>query len=185
MAVFTFLGAERIIQIEDTIDHDFTAQDVYSRWKEWVLTGDNSKYEIAFRSVAGDPISPTQNIAPYIFLNTVDGWRIRCHDGDHSIRITGNLYSEDPDLSMFTPPLDGATVQITIDRSSAAIAIQSGSGLSPEQVQWLKEIWQVRGLDAANPLSVTTTTRRVPVNGSIINQTINESGGTVTVQRQP
>lgn len=136
MATFTFYGAARIIQVEDIGDHDFTAQEVYSRWKDWVQIGDNSKFEVAFRSVAGDPISASQAISPYVFLNTPAGWRIRAHDGDHEMHVTGNLYSEDPLLSMFVSPLDGATVTITIDRSSASITtIVSGSGLDEQTVR--------------------------------------------------
>ncbi len=167
MAVFTFYGDDRIIQVEDTGDHDFTAQEVYSRWKDWVQASDNSKYEIAFRSVAGDQVSPTTFIAPYVFLNTTAGWRIRCHDGDHVMRIDGNLYSEDPDLPMFTPPLDGATVEIIVERSVNAVAISAGGGLDEQGV---RDAMTAQGYTTArapklDQLDAAVSTRATPGQG--------------------
>src|SRR5574338_690966 len=101
---FTFDGANKLIILSSGTT-SFTAQEIYSRWKDWMLEDDNSKYEIAFTSVAGDPISATQTISPYIFLNTSAGWRIRAQESDHTLSISGNLYSVDPNLSMFTPTL--------------------------------------------------------------------------------
>jgi hypothetical protein len=182
MAVtFTFDGANKLIIVNDGPTHDWDAQEVYSRWKEWVLTDDNSKYVEAFRSVAGDPISNTQNISPYIFLNNTAGWRIRCHESDHEMHVTGNLYGEDPDLPLFTPTLGDFTVVVTIDRSAASITttVTSGSGLSTDQSTMLLEMYKLLGLDPTKPLVVTPTTRKVPADGS----DINEVGNDVTVQR--
>lgn len=100
--------------------------DVYSRWKNWVQEGDNSKYPHAFTSVAGDPISQTTNIAPYIFLNTSDGWRIRPYEANYELSIGGNLYSVDPSLPMFVPTTGSHTVPVFIERSAAAIAVVDG-----------------------------------------------------------
>lgn len=149
------------------------------------MLGENSKYAHAFTSVAGDPISATQSISPYIFLNTTDGWRIRPQESDHSLSIEGNLYSVDPDLGMFTPTLGDYTVTIQIDRSAASITttVSAGSGLSSEQSTMLLEIYKIMGLDPTKPLVVTPTTRRVPSNGADIDQTIDENGTTVTVTR--
>lgn len=180
--IFTFNGASRRILLGNT--EEFSAQDLYSRWKEWVQTSDNSKYEIAFRSVAGDPVSQTQNVAPYFFLNTIAGWRIQPYESDHELRIDGNLYSEDPSLGMFVLPSvvgQDVAVNIIINRSVNALAVSSP--LTVEQATWLKELWQLRGLDPTNPLVATSTTRRVPSDGSLIDQTIVEGGGSVTVQR--
>jgi hypothetical protein len=129
---YTFDGANKLIIITGTAT--FTAADLYSRWKDWVQTSDNSKYVSAFRSVGGDPIGPGQTVAPYFFLNTTDGWRIRPNESSHELRISGNLYSEDSTLSMFVPTLGAYTVTIVIERSSAAIAVTVG-GVDQATVQ--------------------------------------------------
>lgn len=129
---YTFDGTNKLIIINST--SAFTAADLYSRWKDWVQTSDNSKYVQAMRSIAGDPIGPGLAVAPYIFLNTTDGWRIRPSEANHELNITGNLYSEDASLSMFVPTLGGYMVNVIIERSSAAIAVTVG-GVDQATVQ--------------------------------------------------
>lgn len=129
---YTFDGANKLIILNGT--STFTVKDLYSRWKDWVQTSDNSKYVYAFRSVGGDPIGTGQTVAPYIFLNTTDGWRIRPYESSHELRITGNLYSEDSSLSMFVPTVGAYTVTVIIERSSAAIAVTVG-GVDQATVQ--------------------------------------------------
>lgn len=180
---FTFDGANKLI-ICMTGTTSFTAQEIYSRWKDWMLLTDNSKYAHAFTSVAGDPISATQSISPYIFLNTTDGWRIRPQEADHTLSITGNLYSVDPLLSLFTPTVGDYTVFAQIDRSAASITTTVATGgLTSQQSTMLLEMYKLLGLDPTKPLVVTPTSRKVPADGSDINQTITEVGNDVTVQR--
>jgi hypothetical protein len=119
---YTFDGPNKRINI-DSID-SFSVTDLYSRWKDWVVAG-NAQYIDAFRSVAGDPIGVGQSISPYIFLNTVDGWRIKPFAADHELLITGNLYSEDSSLPMFVAA-DGYTVNVIIERSSSSITTLVG-----------------------------------------------------------
>jgi hypothetical protein len=180
---YTFDGPNKLVILSlGTLAFD--AVDIYSRWKEWVALG-NAQYSEAFRAIGGDPIGPGQTVAPYIFLNTLEGWKIRPHEADHELRIAGNLYSLDPAQGMFVPTVGDFTITAVVDRSSAAIAIAGGSGLSTEQVTWLRELWLLRGLDPANPLVVSSTTRKVPADGSEIDQTVGESAGVVTVTRVP
>jgi hypothetical protein len=220
---FSFDGPNKLIILTSGTT-SFEVKDLYSRWKDWVQLSDNSKYVYAFTSVAGDPIGSGQSIAPYIFLNTTDGWRIRPQEADHELRVTGNLYSIDPNLPLFVPTTGDFTVLAIIERSSAAIAITvggidqatvqaamtaqgyttsrapsldnidvaistlQGQGLTSQQTTMLLEMYRLLGLDPTKPLVVDTPTngsgyRRVPANGSEINQTIEKTGTTTTVTR--
>ena len=81
---YTFDGANKRIIITGT--DTFSATDLYSRWKDWVQTSDNSKYDEAFRAVGGDiPAIPL-----YLFL--LNGWRVRPMEASHNLTITGNLF---------------------------------------------------------------------------------------------
>lgn len=220
---FSFDGPNKLVILTPgTIS--FEVKDLYSRWKDWVHLSDNSKYVYAFTSVAGDPIGAGQSIAPYIFLNTTDGWRIRPDENDHELKVSGNLYSIDPNLPLFVPTIGSFTVVALIERSSAAIAItvggidqatvQSamtaqgytssrapkldnldvatssliGQGLTPSQTTMLLEMYRILGLDPTKPLVVDTPSsgpgyRRIPADGSDINQTVQKVGTTTTVTR--
>ena len=124
---YTFDGPNKLIVLTTT--DPVSAVDMYSRWKDWVMAG-NCQYELAFNSVAGDPIGPGQVIAPYIFLNTTAGWKIRPSENDHELRISGNLYSIDPATSMFVSTVDPHNVTVVIERSAAAIgmSVEGGGG---------------------------------------------------------
>ena len=120
---YVFDGANKIIELTTTAS--FSITNLYSTWKHWLTASDNSKYIQAFRSVAGDPIGGGQTIAPYIFLNTIDGWKIRPASVDHELKIAGNLFSEDSTISMFLPTTGSNAVNIVIERSSAALAMSA------------------------------------------------------------
>jgi hypothetical protein len=60
--VYTFNGVDRIITIND---NTFNILDLYSKWKEWVISSDNAKFMPAFLYHSGD------------LLEIVNGWKIK------------------------------------------------------------------------------------------------------------
>ncbi len=122
---YTFDGPNKLI-ILSAGTTSVSVTDMYSRWKDWVLQDDNSKYVFAFTAIGGDPIGGGSSVAPYVFLNTTDGWRIRPQEANHELRFTGNLYSIDTNLELFVPTLGAYTVTIIIERSSSAIVTGGG-----------------------------------------------------------
>jgi hypothetical protein len=71
--------------------------DMYSRWVDWLLTGDNSKYPLAISYVGGNPTVPGQSMTPYFFLE--NGWKIdACCEFEgvtHELDVTGIILSAD------------------------------------------------------------------------------------------
>lgn len=66
---------------------------------------------------------------------------------------------------------------------SSGEALYNAQGLTPEQATMLLEMYKLLGLDPTKPLLVTPTARKVPSDGSFINQTIVTAGSDVTVTR--
>lgn len=90
--MFTFDGANQLIIClagTDAIDIAY----LYSRWKDWVLVGDNSKYLKAFQVVGGDPTTGDKIITPYFFLT--NGWKIRPQEANHVLSVIGILLTSD------------------------------------------------------------------------------------------
>jgi hypothetical protein len=102
--------------------------DFYSDWKEWVKLGDNAKYPPAFETLGGDPISGTENVAPYFFLRNDLGWRIKVPESDGEVTIDGNLFPRATNLPTFIPSLGAFTVMVRLSVSSRAIAVTAGGG---------------------------------------------------------
>jgi hypothetical protein len=109
---FTFNGTTEIITPTDApVDGaiDIDVQDLYSRWVDWMLTSDNSKYQQAMRVVGGDPLPGSKQLGLTYFL--LNGWKIKPYEADHIFTLNGNLYSEDGS-SPFEPTAGAYNVTI-------------------------------------------------------------------------
>lgn len=110
----TFDG-DNLLIILNTSEPLYDVQvDLYSDWKEWFKTSDNSKYHEAFRTAGGDDTEPGQFTGRNFFLRNDLGWRIRPAEEDAEILFEGNLFLQDSSLPWHVPTLGAFTV--TMDR---------------------------------------------------------------------
>jgi hypothetical protein len=70
-----------------------TPEEIFSRWEDWLLSSDNTKYLPAFSHVGGNDLGGGLFIPNYLFL--LNGWRVRPMEADHDLTITGNLFTSD------------------------------------------------------------------------------------------
>ena len=133
MANVTFNGTSKLIIVDNAITELDVQIDLYSDWKEWLKTDDNSKFLPAMRTVGGDPTTGIKYVAPYFFLT--NGWKIKPYSGNHILTITGNLFVDEPSTygGNIVIAVDGYTITVNLVTTSDAVAIQSGSGLSTEE----------------------------------------------------
>lgn len=116
----TFDGINRlIVATSGTTTIDVKA-DLYSDWKEWVLSGTNSRFVQAFRTAGGDPLGGGLTAGAFFFIQNQSGsdWRIRPQEASHELKVVGNLYPEDTALPIFVPTTGSHTVTIVQERSS-------------------------------------------------------------------
>lgn len=88
MAIVFDPASKRIIL--DTAE--VAAVELYSRSADWLALSDNGKYGAVFRQVGGDSLGGGLSIPPYFFLQ--GAWRVRPMEADHTLTITGNLFTE-------------------------------------------------------------------------------------------
>ena len=91
----TFDGANRLILINNGVEDINIKQDLYSDWKEWVLMIDNSKWAPAFSVIGGEALPGNKALGTTYFL--INGWRIKPYEGNHALRVEGNIYTEEGD----------------------------------------------------------------------------------------
>jgi uncharacterized protein YoxC len=99
----TFDPENKLIWINSGITQIDVGIDLYSNWKEWVLTYDNAKWTSAFYTFGGDPTGGSQSAPAYFFLT--NGWKV--YVKNQNIIVQTNLYSDD-EKSPFI--IDGAAV---------------------------------------------------------------------------
>ena len=90
----TFDGDNKLILINTGVTGVNVQSDIYSNWKEWNSLYDYTKYEPAMRTVGGDPINNQGDALGATFF-LINGWKIRSWEGNHTLNIVGNLYSDD------------------------------------------------------------------------------------------
>jgi hypothetical protein len=128
---YTFNCATRIIQL-DTTD-TLLMQDLYSRWKDTVLS-DNmiAGCEQAFR-VIKEPLAGASFVGPYYFL--MNDWQIRPMDTPHELIVDGTL-TQDITSTLPSFKLDDLTQTVSVVREIAVSVqvIETGvSGLTPAE----------------------------------------------------
>lgn len=114
----TFDGPNKLVVL-DTVTTSYTAVEIYSRWKDWVLSG-NSGYLEAFGAIGGDPIGGGQIAPAFVFLRNDLGWRIKRPEATINVGIDGNLVAADPLLPILTGPVGAFSPTVTITRSQTS-----------------------------------------------------------------
>lgn len=118
-----------------------TAQELYSRWCDWVALSDNAKYLPAFRAVGGDDLGGGLSIPPYYFL--LNGWRVRPMEANHNLTITGNLFVEGGGVPVVsTLGTYQVNVNYTVPVQAQGISTSGSTGLSPADIQAIVDaVW--------------------------------------------
>jgi len=142
MAKVTFDGPNKLIIVNFGETELDVAIDLYSDWKEWMILADNAKYLQAMRTVGGDPTTGSKSVAPYFFLS--NGWKIRPHEANHQLTLTGNLFIDEPGTygsNTFVSTLGSYNVTTTILLTSDAVGITTEGGTYPSASEIADAVW--------------------------------------------
>jgi hypothetical protein len=97
-----------------------------------VITSDNSKFLKALSAVGGDPLPGADFVGTTFFLE--NGWRIRPDETNHTLVVSGNLYTREGD-SAFVNTLGSFNVRVESRISNLVDTIATGgSDLTAEDV---------------------------------------------------
>jgi len=145
--ILTFDGNEKniIVQFESgettlTVD----VQWLYSRWKEWVLTGDNSKWVAAFSNIGGEPIGGGEYVGATFFL--INGWRIAPITLYHSSKLilAGNIFPEFAGDPIMDYTLMDPCFSIAVERRTSTLpsAIETSGALTDLNIAQISQaVW--------------------------------------------
>lgn len=153
MSIADFDGNKRIMSLHFGVT-SFTVSLLYSDWKRWTAGGDNAKFLPAFRYVGGDPTIPGQFLGSTYFIT--NSWKIRPFNGDHTLIVDGNLFTEDQS-SPFLPALDPHMVAVQMafsNLTTTIVADSTGTVITPDNIAtavWKKSV-QDSELDQAGTM---------------------------------
>ena len=102
-----------------------SASQIWSAWVDW--RENNPQWTLAFRQAGGDSLGGGLFIPPYFFLQ--GGWKVRPMEANHSLIITGNLFTEDGSSPVVnTLGNYNVIAQYTVPVQAQAMATSGGSG---------------------------------------------------------
>lgn len=137
----TFDGGNKLIRVNEGVTTLDVQADIYSKWKEWMVEGDNGKFLPAIRTIGGDPTVQDKVVAPYFFL--MNGWKIKPYGWTHTLNLVGNLFVDEPEKygdNIVVPPDGNYTVLVNLSTTSDASRLLVGSGVTQQDKQDIKDL---------------------------------------------
>ena len=136
-----FDGPNKLIIVnQDITELDFRV-DVYSAWKEWVIDPNqtNSKYVSAVTAIGGDDLPGSRVLGTTYFLE--NGWRMRTWEGDHSLTVTGNVFTREGE-PIFVPTINPWTITINLNTSTLVETILPTLSLGNDDIEAVADaVW--------------------------------------------
>jgi hypothetical protein len=138
-----------------------SVRDLWSRWVDWFLTSDNSKYPLALTQVGGNDIDPSTGTKIPIYAFLINDWKIRPQEANHTLNIIDGILLVEGGGDPFVNTVGSWVVRINYQQPVQAISFSSdggGGGLTPEQATKLSELHELQGLVSGNPMTVDKVT---------------------------
>lgn len=122
----SFNGATKTISI--TTDTELDVKDLWSRWVDWFLTGDNSKYALAFEQVGGNDIDATAGTKIPIYAFLKNGWRVKPKEANHTLAVNNGVLLVDGGGDPFVNTTGSYVIRINYQQPVQAITVATGGG---------------------------------------------------------
>lgn len=138
--MLSFNGNTKEITI--TTDTELNVLNLWSRWLDWYLTGDNSKYAPAMAQVGGDDIDPIAGTSVPIYIFLLNGWKVKPKEANHTLNVTQGILLVYGGGDPFVNPAGAFTVRINYQQPVQALTVSTGggSGSAPTVEQIADEI---------------------------------------------
>lgn len=176
-------GANKLISLTGGTT-SFSVRDLWSRWIDWLLTSDNSKYNIAMDVVGGNGIDPVEGTFIPIYLFLKNGWKIKPQESNHTLKVGDGILLVEGGGDPFINTVGSFVVRINYQQPVQAISFSStggSGGLTTEQDTKLTELHQLQGLDTDNPMTMPLD--KTARDAGSIHLDISDDGTIMTVQR--
>lgn len=123
----TFDGPNKLV-ILSAGTTSLSVRDLWSRWVDWVLTSDNSKYLPAMAQVGGNDIDLTSGTKIPIYAFLQNGWRLRPQEASHTLNVSDGVLLVDGGGDPFVNTTGSFIVRINYQQPVQAISFSAGGG---------------------------------------------------------
>lgn len=135
----TFDGVAKVVTLSSgTVA--LSVRDLYSRWKDWVLAADNSKWPHAFETVGGDVIDGGAGTRIPLYAFLADGWRIKPQEANHTLVVNDGILLVDGGGDPFIATTGSFVVRVNYQQPVQAISFDAGGGTGPSAAAIAAEV---------------------------------------------
>lgn len=128
---------EITITLVDTLD----VKDLWSRWVDWFLTGDNSKYGLAMQQIGGNDIDLAAGTSIPIYIYLLNGWKIKPREANHTLRVSEGILLTDDSSDPFKNTTGAYTVRVLYQQPVQALTVATGGSSAPTAQQVADAVW--------------------------------------------
>ena len=125
---YTFDGANKLV-ILSTGTVTLSLIDLWSRWKDWVLS-DSAQYAQAFDYVGGESIDSSVGTKVPLYLFQKNGWKIRPQEASHTLSVTDGILLVEGGGDPFVSTIGAYNVRIRYQQPVQAIGYSSDGSVS-------------------------------------------------------
>lgn len=116
--------------------NEVSVRDIWSRWVDWFLTSDNSKYLPAFLSLGGEDIDLNSGTKIPIYSFLINGWKIKPQEANHTLVVNDGILLVNGGGDPFVNTNGNFMVRINYQQPVQAIAFSSQGGSSNSSSPW-------------------------------------------------
>lgn len=123
----SFDGPTKVISLS-TGTVSLSIRDLWSRWVDWFITSDNSKYPIAFEQVGGNSIDLTAGTSIPIYIFLKNNWKIKPQEASHTLNVSDGIIVVDGGGDPFINTTGSYIIRINYSQPVQAITVATGGG---------------------------------------------------------
>jgi hypothetical protein len=136
----SFNGSTKIITLS-TGTTVLDVKDLWSRWVDWFLTSDNSKFPVAMENLGGNDIDTVAGTTVPIYVFLKNGWVIKPQEANHTLRVFNGILLGSGGGDPFTNTTGSFVIRINYSQPVQAITVSTGGGSAPTAGEIAAEVW--------------------------------------------
>lgn len=120
----SFNGSTKVVSI--TADTTLDVKDLWSRYVDWFLTGDNSKYGEAMSQVGGNDIDPSAGTSIPVYIYLLNGWKVKPKEANHTLNVSNGILLTSDSSTPYQATSGSYNVVIRDQQPVQAIGVATG-----------------------------------------------------------
>lgn len=135
--MLTFDGPNKLVILSGVTT--LSVRDLWSRWVDWALTSDNSKFPVAMEQVGGQEIDAGAGTRIPIYCFLLNGWKVRPQESSHTLTVGDGVLLVSGGGDPFVNTVGTFVVRVNYQQPVQAISFSSTGATAPDPLESVVE----------------------------------------------